>query len=193
MNIFDVVVDTDDLVVLGSPSVMDVTFDIGNTGQRGSKIFVGSGDPNSYNFGTQTVYENDMYINTALSNLGWLYTYVSGPTGNSWIETLKMQPPMYANYHSITFTDGVGTVPISLINICGTESITDVSKYVVTITPMSANPAATTVTSKTISGTAGSKVLNVNISMLTGTVVATPVWSRASGAIDVAISIQVIS
>ena len=43
----DVLLNTEDVVVLGPPDSIDVLVDIGPQGTRGSKIIVGSGDPNT--------------------------------------------------------------------------------------------------------------------------------------------------
>ena len=59
----DVLLNTEDVVVLGPPQTIDVLVDIGPQGTRGSQIFVGVGDPNSVEIG-QTIRLNDLYINT---------------------------------------------------------------------------------------------------------------------------------
>ena len=43
----EVLVNTDDITVLGPPAQVNVQLDIGATGNRGSQIFVGTGNPNS--------------------------------------------------------------------------------------------------------------------------------------------------
>jgi hypothetical protein len=194
MNIFDVVVDTDDLVVLGSPSVMDVTFDIGATGQRGSKIFIGAGDPASYDFGSEQVYENDMFINayTASPTYAWLYAYVAGPTGNQWSQVLKMQPAKYLSNTTATFTNGVASFSLPLITMFGSEAVIDANQYSISVTPQTTNPSAISVISKAISGAAGSRVLTFTVNMITGTLVATPVWSRATGSQPLLICVEVV-
>jgi hypothetical protein len=61
----EVLVNTDDITVLGPPPVVNVQLDIGATGIRGNKVFVGTGSPNSFTSnGTifnQTLYLNDLY------------------------------------------------------------------------------------------------------------------------------------
>ena len=55
-------VNIDELAIIAPPEIIEVAVDIGPTGQRGSKVFVGTGDPNTKNF-TETIYLNDLYIN----------------------------------------------------------------------------------------------------------------------------------
>ena len=69
----DVLLNTDDVVVLGPPETINVQVDIGPTGQRGSQVFVGSGDPNVVDIGQTPIY-NDLYINTSPGGeLGYLF------------------------------------------------------------------------------------------------------------------------
>jgi hypothetical protein len=66
--IFDVVVNTDDLVVLAPPTVIDVGVDFGPQGKRGATFYAGSGDPNDVSvqqilFGDLIVpVDGDIYI-----------------------------------------------------------------------------------------------------------------------------------
>ena len=80
MAIFDVVVNTDDLVVLGPPDVVDVSISIGEKGDRGATFYAASGNPNSTAisqniFGSSvTPIAGDLFINTATGDeYGWLY------------------------------------------------------------------------------------------------------------------------
>ena len=91
----DVVLSNDDLTVLSGPEVIELLVDIGPTGTRGSKVFVGIGNPNSLSGLGQIL--NDMYINTAPGeNYGYLYQYVSEPGGDSWVEVLRLNPTIYS-------------------------------------------------------------------------------------------------
>ena len=77
----DVVLSNDDLTVLAGPSTVELLVDIGPTGTRGSKFFVGIGNPNSLSGLGQIL--NDMYIDTAPGpNYGYLYQYISAPGGS---------------------------------------------------------------------------------------------------------------
>lgn len=123
----DVLLNTENVVVLGSPETVDVLVDIGPQGTRGSKIIVGSGEPNPQtNNGVilgQALILNDMYINTAPGEYyAYMYQYTSQPGGNSWVEVLKINPPIYSDISTVQFTSGVGsiTIPISnIVNVTG--------------------------------------------------------------------------
>ena len=60
----DVLLDNDDITVLGPPETLELLIDIGPEGARGSQIFVGVGNPNTEEIG-QTPLLNDLYINTS--------------------------------------------------------------------------------------------------------------------------------
>ena len=76
----DVLLSNDDVTVLGPPNTVEVLVDIGPTGTRGSKVFVGSGNPNNLTssgsiFG-QAIILNDLYINISPgTNYGYMYQY----------------------------------------------------------------------------------------------------------------------
>ena len=80
----DVLLDNDDITVLGPPEIVELLVDVGATGTRGSQIFVGIGDPNVVEIG-QTPLLNDLYINASPgADYGYLYQYVSQPGENLW-------------------------------------------------------------------------------------------------------------
>lgn len=161
MSIFDVVVNTDDLVVLGPPDVIDLSVAIGQQGNRGATFYAGAGNPNdavvsSTIFGTNIVpVAGDIFINTALgSEYGWLYIYNPKVVGDQWDQVLKLQKPFYAVDEQITFTAGTATLSIPLADILPsgvTES--DPDKYIVSLTPKASEPVVLTVNSKTIVST----------------------------------------
>jgi len=96
---FDVVLQNDDagLVVLGPPAIQDVEINIGPQGERGSQIYTGGSDPNTYTpstfsvqFGNTPKYR-DVFIRTdAGQNYGTFYSYVNTPGGDQWSPTLYM-------------------------------------------------------------------------------------------------------
>ncbi len=112
----------DDITVLGPPSNIDVVLDFGATGQRGSKYFVGVGDPNSHTSGgqifSQQLYLNDMYINTSTgAEYGYMYQYVSEPGGDTWVPVLAVNPIIHSLNNETDFTSGVALIPVPLSNI----------------------------------------------------------------------------
>ena len=160
MAIFDVIVNTDDLVVLGPPEIIELSVSIGQQGQRGSTFYAGSGSPNDpvvYEsvFGsTITPIFGDVFINYATGNeYGWLYVYNPKIVGDQWDQVLKLNQPIYANTHSVSFTSGTGTLSIPLTDILPVDFVEqDPEKYIVISTPIFTDPVALSINSKTISG-----------------------------------------
>jgi len=153
MNIFDVLVDTTDIVVLGPPQQIDLSLDIGSQGERGSRFFVGTGNPNSP--GVLPSGENfilgDVFLNSSTgAEFAWLYVYIQTPSGNTWTPAIKLQPGIYNRQVDGVFnSNGIATISIPVSEISPDSAITDVNRYVVQITPSSyQNPIAFTINSK---------------------------------------------
>jgi len=158
LNIFDVVVNSDDIVVLAPPSTIDVGVDFGPEGQRGATFYAGSGNPNddavSENiFGDLiTPISGDVYVNTAAgANYGWLYIYNPKVSGDDWDQVLRMSPPMYTRNIESSFSSGSTTlvVPVSNIVPLGVV-VTSAYDYVVNIRAINADPTLLTISSQTI-------------------------------------------
>lgn len=159
-SIFDVVVSTDDLVVLSSPTVIDVGVDFGPKGQRGATFYSGSGNPNDSSvaenvFGDLIVsVEGDIYINTeAGANYGWLFIYNPKTIGDDWDQVLRLSPPIYTRNIQKTFTAGTTIMSILTEDIIPPGVIVSGPySYVVNLTPRTSYPVVLTIRSQTISG-----------------------------------------
>lgn len=124
----NVLLSNDDITVLGPPETLELQLDIGAQGTRGSKFFVGSGDPNaqtsSGTLGGQTLQLNDLYLNASPSaTYGYIFQYVAEPGGNVWIEVLDINPTIYSNNYVTTFEDGDAQIVIpvdDIITVSGT-------------------------------------------------------------------------
>ena len=90
----NVVLDTDELTVLGPPASIDLQVDIGPAGERGSYIYSGFADPNvsSTPFLNLPPKIGDLYLRVSDNTI---YQYSSVPGGNQWIEITDLQ--VYAN------------------------------------------------------------------------------------------------
>ena len=118
----DVILSNDDITVLGPPETVELLVDIGPTGERGSKFFVGTGEPNSLTSSqtifSEDIYLYDMYINAAPgTNYGYMYQYISEPGGNTWSQVLKISPTLYSKNHTTTFTSGEASITVPIANI----------------------------------------------------------------------------
>lgn len=144
MNVFDIVLDAEDLLVLGPVANVELQTDIGPTGNRGSKFFVGSGDPNNSGVipSTEQIQIGDFFINSSTSSkYGWLYVYQAGQNNVvSWTEAVRLQPAIYSNNIQIEFQNGLATTSIPIQEITSDSSIIDANKYVVQLAPISSDP-----------------------------------------------------
>ena len=159
-SIFDVVVNTDDLVVLAPPTVIDVGVDFGPQGQRGATFYAGSGNPNDSSvaenvFGDAIIpVEGDIYVNTAAgANYGWLFIYNPKISGDDWDQVLRLNPPIYTRNVEETFTAGIATISIPVADIIPPGVVVSSPySYVVNLTPISLDPTVLTINSQTVSG-----------------------------------------
>ena len=86
----ETVVSTENLTVFGGPSSLNLSLDFGATGQRGSRIWAGEGEPETILVG-QDVIEYDLYINTndQSVNYGYFYQYVAQLGSLVWVKLLQ--------------------------------------------------------------------------------------------------------
>lgn len=155
----DVLLDNDDITVLGPPEIVELLVDVGATGTRGSQTFVGIGDPNVIEIG-QTPLLNDLYINTSPgADYGYLYQYVSQPGGNLWIEILELNPTIYSVNHTTTYTNGVAQIVIPISNITSATSLT-ASNFSVQFSIVNDNPVAASMSIPALAGGNTNLVIN---------------------------------
>jgi hypothetical protein len=194
VNIFDVVVNSDDIVVLAPPAIIDVGVDFGPEGQRGATFYAGSGNPNSAIvlenvFGDSVIpVSGDVYINTSAgANYGWLYIYNPKISGDDWDQVLRMNPPMYTRNIEASFTSGLSTITIPVSDIVP-DGVVIVSPYdyVVNISAINLDPTLLTISSQTIASE------NLEI-VLQGIKYSSGTWSELnSETIDIATVVTVV-
>jgi hypothetical protein len=180
-----VLVSNDDLTVLGSPEIVELLVDIGPTGTRGSKVFVGIGDPNSVGIGGgQTPLLNDLYINTSPgTNYGYLYQYISQPGGNTWIQILKINPTLFSYIHQTTFSSGIGQIIIPISSITTLTSLS-AENFNIQYNISNTKPTSSSITSVDISGT--DLVINMKAIEYGSS------WSNLSGIVTTYIFISIV-
>ncbi len=155
MSFFNVILEDEDFVVLGPPEQIDVSVNVGQRGPRGSRFFVGDGDPNFPGVvpAGETPELGDVFVNASTaSQYGWLYVYLRTPSGNQWVSALRLQPSVYAKKSLVIFSGGTAIVSIPLSNIVPDVIITDVDRYIVSLESEHPNPVAMSITSKDIIG-----------------------------------------
>jgi hypothetical protein len=124
----EVILSSDDLTVLGGPSVVSVDVDFGPTGDRGSQIFVGNGNPNVVEIG-QTPKIFDLYINLLSSDDEYLnyYQYQNVDGTNVWVRLFNLVPFSKSNKAERLFTDGIASFNIPIANIVSQIDVESVS------------------------------------------------------------------
>ena len=138
MSSIDVLLNNDDLIVLGGPQELNVELDYGPEGERGSLIFVGDGGPSELTIG-QTPKAFDLYINMLRSDPNneylTIYSYVPGLNGLQWQAITKLIPNTYSANTSIDF-NSVNYVHIPVTAIVDPSYVgnTDASNFSVNVT-----------------------------------------------------------
>ena len=115
----DVVLTTDELLVLSGPSSVNVEVDFGPEGERGSLFFVSVGNPNTALTG-QTPKAKDLCVNILKTDNEYSYVYQynsDGANGFQWYPIIKLSPLQYNKILTGTFVDGskVFNIPVSYI------------------------------------------------------------------------------
>lgn len=185
----EVLLSNDDIVVLGPPQTLEVLVDIGPQGQRGSQIFIGSGNPNSVSIG-QTPYLNDLYINASPgADYAYMYQYVSQPGGNTWIEVLKVNPVIFSRNQATTYTAGEAQIiiPISnIITVTGTPLTAE--NFSVQYSIAHENPVSSSMSIPELTGSGENLVINFKAVEWNGTT-----WSALNSLVTTHLFITVVS
>lgn len=185
----DVVLSNDDLTVLSGPSTIELLVDIGPSGTRGSKVFVGVGNPNSIQIG-QTPILNDLYINSAPgADYGYLYQYLAQPGGNAWVEVLRVNPTIYSAFHLTTFLSGTsayassGSIIIPITDISTAPGLT-AENFNIQYSIPNSKPIASSISSIEVSGS--DLIITIELSEYDGT------WGPLEDDISVNVFISVV-
>jgi len=107
----EVVVIDPELSVYGPAESITVSVDIGQTGTRGSKQFVGTGTPGPLTI-VETPIANDMYLDVSTSEL---YQYIDG----SWTIVGKFAPLTYNVNETVTFISGTANFTYDINDMFG--------------------------------------------------------------------------
>jgi len=150
----EVLVSSEDLLVLGPPAQIDVDLDIGATGKRGSRIFVGDGQPTSTFAEDNDVLVYDLYINleTTDSEYKYIYQFISNPlTGGEWERLLSLDPNQFNQNTQLIFdANGEAEQIISVAAISPQNFTLEAEHFSVTYSIENQNPLATSIDSVTV-------------------------------------------
>jgi hypothetical protein len=122
---------SDNVTVLGGPSIISVDVDFGPTGDRGSSFFVGNGNPNlpSTVIG-QTPQLFDMYINVAGAadeDSLYIFQYQNVDGSLYWVKLVKLIPNIYSENNTGSFLDGERSISVPIANIVAPSLVGDVT------------------------------------------------------------------
>ena len=191
----DVLVSNDDITVLGPPEIVEVLVDIGPTGERGSKVFVGLGDPNSIEIG-QEIKLNDLYINAAQGlDYGYLYQYVAEPGANLWVQVLKVSPVLYSKLHTVNFSSGAASITIPITNIVSvTGTPLTSANFNVQYSIAYSKPLASAITIPALAGGGTNLVINLSAVEFRSNVDSGPYedWSLLNQTVTVHLFISIV-
>ena len=111
----EVVVVDPQLAVYGQAEAITVSVDIGQTGTRGSKQFVGAGAPSGATI-TETPLANDLYLDVSTS---LLYQYID----STWTQVGKFAPTTYHVVEGATFSSGSANFTYDIVEMFGLTEI----------------------------------------------------------------------
>jgi hypothetical protein len=182
----DVLLNNDEITVLGSPAVVELLVDIGPKGDAGSQVLVGLGNPNLISIG-QTPKLNDLYINASPgANYGYLYQYVLQPGGETWVEVLKISPTIYTEIRTTVFTSGSASINIPISSISSVTGLT-AENFAVRYSIAHSNPIASSMQIPALSGSGDTLVINLDgVESSSGT------WQNLSGEVTVHLFISIV-
>lgn len=176
----EVVLTTDDLTVLGGPTARNVQVDIGAEGVRGSRIFIGNGNPNSVTF-NQDIIVFDLYINLLPSDTEYLYLYqyVVQDGVEQWIRILRLVPNTFlTTVLDQSFVNGVATYFLPIINVVPLTEVGNITEqnFNVQYNVLNDKPVSSSLTVGNLTFASGIAVLPITINAIEFDV-ATSTWS----------------
>ena len=163
----DVVLTTDELLVLSGPSSVNVEVDFGPEGERGSLFFVSVGNPNTALTG-QTPKAKDLCVNILKTDNEYSYVYQynsDGADGFQWYPIIKLSPLQYNKILTGTFVDGskVFNIPVSYIVDEETSQTLTSANFNITYSIPNDSPIASSIEIGSLTPLNGVKVLPVTV------------------------------
>jgi hypothetical protein len=145
----DVVLTTDELLVLSGPSSVNVEVDFGPEGERGNLFYVSVGNPNTALTG-QTPKAKDLCVNILKTDNEYSYVYQynsDGANGFQWYPIIKLNPLQYNKIMTGTFVDGskVFNIPVNYIVDEETSQALTSANFNITYSIQNDNPIASSI------------------------------------------------
>lgn len=184
-----VLVANDDLTVIGGPTSINVSMDIGATGKRGSQIFISPGNPNDVTIG-QTPEVFDLCINNLKSDSEYLYLYQYQNLGavNQWVPLFNLIPDTFSENSSKLFVNGQAEINVPVFSVTSTENLS-ASNFSVQASIIGTNPISHSVSIGEIDVIDDIQVIPITINAVE---FSEEVWSPLAGTKIVHLSITVV-
>jgi hypothetical protein len=189
----DVVLTTDELLVLSGPSSINVEVDFGPEGERGSLFFVSVGNPNTALVG-QTPKAKDLCVNILKTDNEYSYVYQynsDGGNGFQWYPIIKLNPLQYNKILTGTFVNGskVFNIPVSYIVDEETSQTLNSSNFNITYSIPNDNPIASSIEIGSLTPVNGVQVLPVTVNAVE---YASSAWQDLTGVKTVHFVISIV-
>lgn len=160
-----------DVVISGGPATVNVEVDFGPVGERGSKTFVGYGNPNSQSV---TLPESPLALDTFINISQFdedaeylsMYQYVMENGSMTWKYVVSLIPSIFSDNYTVTFVDGEASVDIPLNSFVPSTilSTVDADNFNSQVTVINVNPVSFGVSSGSIATSGNLRTLTLDIS-----------------------------
>jgi hypothetical protein len=192
----DIILDTQDIRVLGGPSRVDLELDFGKQGARGSEIYAGYGkpEPGLLPPGYQI---KDMYINLDPDDdqYSCVYQYITSVVDDSsiseWALLLRMSPVQKSINAPLVFTAGKATYTVPINNYFPGDVIPQITadKMNVQVSFRGPNPVAYSISNITVTAVQSPPSTLLSIEITASKLVSTT-WSALTGSQTVQLNIS---
>jgi len=191
----DVVLTTDELLVLSGPSSVNVEVDFGPEGERGSLFYVSVGNPNTALVG-QTLKAKDLCVNVLKTDEEYSYVYQynsDGANGFQWYPIIKLNPLQYNKVMTGTFVSGskIFNIPVSYIVDEETSQTLTSANFNITYSIPNENPIASSIEIGSFTNDAGTglQVIPVTVNAIE---YASSAWQDLTGVKTVHFVISIV-
>lgn len=162
----EVLLSTEDLLVIGPPSEITVDLDIGAKGQRGSQIFLDMGKPSEVFEGTPLPYDLYFNLNPLDSEYLNVYQYISVPiVGGSWVKVFKIFPNELRKNYTLDFNEGTAVKVINVTDILPLSLVAtvDAENFNIVYSIENQNPIASSIDSVSVVVDEETEFINLEI------------------------------